>query len=764
MAEVVLRRGHKRVDRWMPRKRFWTRGRIRAGMDWALRIIPGYLLMFSQAAGMPSGLSVALAASRALSGGDVSGVCQGSAAALAVQAISGQQPHWELLLSLLIVRISSRWLNAKRGNGLLMALTGGSLVPMMVAAFLAPTAGEAVRILGGAALAVLSAPVFLRAERAWQERGQLDGVETRLAIGYFLVMTISGGARMTLLGVNIGVAGASLLTLLTAMALGSGAGVTVGLMAGITLCLMGLPLQVCIALPVGAFLAGVVQQMDRRVGTCIAFGAGAHLPLALYQATGVGIGMAVWAAPLVLLLLPRRALEPLLQAVRRFQAVHDAPGDAYASAALSSWEKTIAALAQAVPSPRDETEKRTGEWWESHLCADCPARAACGVMALAVSAERAESIWAKRAAADETWQNAVEQLRGLGCGRLYHLMDSMHALRLEDERKRRDMQEADAQRSMLVTHLLALSGAARRFAALSGSADGWDAATEKRIRAVLDTTATPAHLHSFKRVGGHMQAAFRLEGIIHAREQAEELCHLLSSVTHAPMQVSAVDEDLVFLTEQPIYQVQIAHKSRAAIDDAPCGDSSCITRLSDGRQLVILSDGMGHGEGAAHVSGQAVELLRLCLDAGYQQPQALTAVNGMLLMGGTERFATVDLLTVDLWTGHAALNKLSTSPTMLCREGEITFLTGDALPLGIVDCAESAPQWLALRPGDVLVMITDGVEDAFADRDALTEAVQDALLMGDSASALLEAAEQAADGRRADDQSAIVLRFERSRG
>ena len=83
-------------------------------------------------------------------------------------------------------------------------------------------------------------------------------------------------------------------------------------------------------------------------------------------------------------------------------------------------------------------------------------------------------------------------------------------------------------------------------------------------------------------------------------------------------------------------------------------------QLQDGRFVAALSDGMGHGNQAAMESRQAVELLRMCLDAGYDRAQTLTAVNGMmLLVGQGERFTTmVDLFLLDLWTGKASLDKL----------------------------------------------------------------------------------------------------------
>lgn len=176
--------------------------------------------------------------------------------------------------------------------------------------------------------------------------------------------------------------------------------------------------------------------------------------------------------------------------------------------------------------------------------------------------------------------------------------------------------------------------------------------------------------------------------------------------------------------------------------------------------LVALCDGMGHGEKAELASQQTVELLRLCLDAGYSRKQTLTAVNGMLLLGGGERFSTADVLTIDLWKGHATLDKLGAAATWLCQQGVLSRFTGDALPLGILDEIDLSGSEMRLRSGDAIVLLTDGVEDAFGSMSALERAILAAVeeeSPQDAADALLASAFHADDGQRRDDQSAVVV-------
>jgi len=342
----------------------------------------------------------------------------------------------------------------------------------------------------------------------------------------------------------------------------------------------------------------------------------------------------------------------------------------------------------------------------------------------------------------------------------------MDCLRKEDTIARRTIRRACHQRDMLVTHLTAMAGAARRYALLSSGESWWDDMTARQIRRVLSDAATPVRLSWVRRVQGHVQAAFELQFITGARKQAEELCSLTGSIIGAPMAVTRVDGDRVHLAEQPLLRAECGACSACigeSEDTGVCGDTVWTGLLADGRSMVALSDGMGHGERAALASRQTVELLRLCLDAGYTRKQTLTAVNGMMLLSGHgERFITVDLLTIDLWTGQAALDKLGAAGSWLYQHGRLAQLTGDALPVGILENIESRECSMRLSEGDALVLVTDGVEEAFSNRSNLEAAVWLALEEESPAAAaqtLVDAAKKAGGGIRRDDQTAVVVRI-----
>ncbi|MBR7125243.1 MAG: SpoIIE family protein phosphatase [Prevotella sp.] len=122
--------------------------------------------------------------------------------------------------------------------------------------------------------------------------------------------------------------------------------------------------------------------------------------------------------------------------------------------------------------------------------------------------------------------------------------------------------------------------------------------------------------------------------------------------------------------------------------------------------------------------------------------------------------------SVDLWSGQAALDKLGAAGSWLYQQGRLTQLTGDALPVGILENIESRECSMRLSEGDALILVTDGVEEAFGSRGEMEAAVWLALeekTPADAAKALLEAAGRAEGGVRRDDQTAVVIRIGRTR-
>lgn len=762
-TQAIVRTKKRSVDRWMPGERMRrVQETAFKAASIAGQILPGFLLSFADVMGIPSGLQAAWMAALAVMGESLLWPAGGCVLVLVMRLIWGLPLRLELLITLGIMLISPVVI-FRKGAWAMMGWTALALMPTAALGIFTGTAADGLRGIACVAVSALSAPVMLRGLRALQSGKPMDGMEARVALGYTVGMLLCGGGRMLLFGLNLGVLGAAWITLCMGLYLGVAAGAVTGMASGLVLALQGLPVNLSVALSVGGFLGGMVQGLGRRWLTCLCFALGSALTMLLSGASAQGGLLAVLAASVVMAALGRTPAEAVQALFRRFVAERPSAGDAYAASALASWEKTVEAMARAVPSPVEGAEKRDGAWWKEHLCAGCQEEEECPCMLTEKAVHQAEAVWADRQLDDEGWHQALDKLRGLGCGRLYQLWQGMDEMRRADAAQTRQIQKACYQRDMLVTHMEAMAGAARRFAQLSSGESWWDEVSAKQLRKRLSELAFPATLIYARRVQGHAQAAFELHRSLNAEEQAGELREIAAQALDVPLEVSKVEDDRVLLAETPLWAVESGMAACGVDGSRENGDTYWLGRLGDGRYLAALSDGMGHGALARQESGQTVTLLRLCLEAGYTRAQTLTAVNGMMLLASRgERFSTVDLVTIDLWTGQAALDKLGAASSRLLRGRSMTELTGDALPLGILETVDSRTCMLRLHEGDELVLMTDGVEDAFGSKTTLDDAIREAMsepTAQTAADRLLRTAREAAQGGRKDDMSVLVLRL-----
>lgn len=149
-----------------------------------------------------------------------------------------------------------------------------------------------------------------------------------------------------------------------------------------------------------------------------------------------------------------------------------------------------------------------------------------------------------------------------------------------------------------------------------------------------------------------------------------------------------------------------ARKSSSGIS----GDSYLIRDLPGNRLTAILSDGTGAGPRAADESRSAVKTLEELFRLGFDSDMAVRTINSMLLLRSRqERFATLDLVTVDLNKCQARFIKVGAPPSYVKRGREVSVVHSANLPLGVIPEVSTEGHSLALRPGDMVVMATDGL-------------------------------------------------------
>lgn len=178
-----------------------------------------------------------------------------------------------------------------------------------------------------------------------------------------------------------------------------------------------------------------------------------------------------------------------------------------------------------------------------------------------------------------------------------------------------------------------------------------------------------------------------------------------------------------------------------------CGDTYDYFFDGKGKLIIILSDGMGTGGRAAVDSAMASGLMSRLIKAGFDFDAALKILNSAMLFKSTdESLATLDIVSIDLFTGKTELLKAGAAPTIVRRSGRASKAQSTSLPAGILRGISFDKATITLKSKDIVVMLSDGA--VTEGTDWINEEIES--FSGDNAQALAERISKCAKRRRTD--------------
>ncbi|WP_367324892.1 SpoIIE family protein phosphatase [Streptomyces sp. HUAS ZL42] len=194
------------------------------------------------------------------------------------------------------------------------------------------------------------------------------------------------------------------------------------------------------------------------------------------------------------------------------------------------------------------------------------------------------------------------------------------------------------------------------------------------------------------------------------------------------------------------------------------GDWYDVIALSEDRVALVIGDVQGHSAGAATIMGQMRTAVRAYAVEGHPPDVVVSHANRLLVGMETDLFATCCYVELDMEEGNTLFVRAGhLAPLIRHPDGRTEEVQVEGgLPLGISAEAEFPMTALALTPGTVLALVTDGLVEA-ADlpldegmhRTRAALAAADPVDPGLIADALLGDA-----GRREDDVALLLMRYD----
>ena len=168
----------------------------------------------------------------------------------------------------------------------------------------------------------------------------------------------------------------------------------------------------------------------------------------------------------------------------------------------------------------------------------------------------------------------------------------------------------------------------------------------------------------------------------------------------------------VLFTEDVTYKVLYGVARVTREKETVSGDNYACA-CTDDQFVMCLSDGMGSGPDACRESETVVDLLEQFVMSGFSRETAARMVNSALVLQRKDgMFSSVDVCSLDLYTGVCEFVKAGAATTFIRRSNWVETITSTSLAVGLVQQLDFEKTSKKLYDGDYLVMVTDGVLDA----------------------------------------------------
>ena len=206
--------------------------------------------------------------------------------------------------------------------------------------------------------------------------------------------------------------------------------------------------------------------------------------------------------------------------------------------------------------------------------------------------------------------------------------------------------------------------------------------------------------------------------------------------------------------------VKVAVATISGSESEVSGDSISYFETGDDYFYSLISDGMGSGEVARETSLFASEFIKEAMEIGTGKETVMHMLNRAIKSRGEECSATVDLFELDLLNGSGVFIKSGAAPSFIKRDSSIFRIRSHTAPIGLMSSIDTEKIKAEIKPGDHIIMMSDGIADESEDAPWLL------LLLGDPpkkdlkeyAEAIISEAKK--NRKTKDDMTVAIIRVE----
>jgi len=536
----------------------------------------------------------------------------------------------------------------------------------------------------------------------------LDNLCIIISVGLLL----SSLAWIEIGGVSLSAICAGIIILCGAVGGQGAAGAYVGAMLGFVLCITGRAEPwIPAAMSIGGLTAGLVSSTS-HIGSAALYAASGVVYTLLSGSTDLSLIYEAFGGAIIFLFLPKEfrakisqifapaAELPRIDGVKKSVSMRLS----FASKALCDVSDTVENVAKKLEKIDNPPLERVITSVEQSVCNGCSMRCYC---------------WEERR--ENTVAALISKVRGegeatlTGCGRKDSLIAaaeqaySEFVSRNEATGRIREIREALTDQFAGVADLLA--EVAEEF----DRERMFDHNAAERVESALRSIdIIPSDVGCAVDKYGRMTVEIRVLSGDRARFNKMTIMREVSSACgrefEPPSMYSSGRGTLITLAQKARLAADVGLASLTCGNGRLCGDTASVFSDGRGHAIMMISDGMGTGGRAAVDSAMVTGLMERMIKAGFGYDSALKIVNSALLFkSANESLATLDICSIDLFTGRTELFKAGACPTIVLRSGQAGLAECASFPAGILRQVAFDTAAVTLSKGDIAVIFSDGV-------------------------------------------------------
>ena len=282
------------------------------------------------------------------------------------------------------------------------------------------------------------------------------------------------------------------------------------------------------------------------------------------------------------------------------------------------------------------------------------------------------------------------------------------------------------------------------------------------------------NIYSYTDKKGRLKIKMLMENCYGENICVKAILPILKEVLRVPFSISdegcrinpETNECSVVIEESPKYNMLSYVASIPKDGEKFSGDSFNFGKNKNGIYVIALSDGMGSGPDAGLESSVAIDIIDEFIERGYDEEIAIKAINSIMNMkfSEDEKFTTLDMSMVDLYSGELSVIKAGAVATFIKRYEDIQVISDNSLPFGAVEEIEYKKNKKKLKHGDIVITISDGILDVdknnIGDYSWLRTYLEKATTNPEQLSRdILDKAKELSNGKVMDDMTVVVSKL-----